>query len=124
MSRASFRWRRWRRSRQKGLSAPDDFDRRIAVIATQGTSQRRHPVAPRMVVELEPGFAHVQQAAFPLRHDVMGVKSGTESGSDPLTDGVDLTPPGRHDLAVEMVQELAIDRGVLVVNRRVLLASG
>jgi len=76
-----------------------------------------------MVVELEPGFAHVQQAAFPLRHDVMGVKSGTESGSDPLTDGIELIPPGLHDLGVEMVQELAIDRGILVVNRWATLAD-
>jgi len=77
-----------------------------------------------MVVKLEPGFAHVQQPAFPLRHDVMGEESGTESGSDPLTDGIKLILPGLHDLAVEMVQKLAINRGVLVVNRRVLLASG
>src|SRR4051812_14495525 len=76
-----------------------------------------------MVVELEPGLAYVQQAAFPLRHDVMGVKSGTEPGSDPLADGVNLVTPGRHDLGVEVVQELAIDRSVLVMNGWVSLAD-
>jgi len=76
-----------------------------------------------MVVELEPGFAHIQQAAFPLGHDVMGVKSGTESGSDPLADGVNLIPSWLHDFGMEMVQELAIDRGVLVVDRGVLLTD-
>src|SRR4051812_11579515 len=76
-----------------------------------------------MVVKLESGFAHIQQAACPLRHDVMGVKSGTESGSDPLANGVNLIPSGLHDLGMEMVQELAIDRGVLVVDRGVLLAD-
>src|SRR3954447_13272753 len=98
MSRESFRWKRWRRSRQKGLSAPEDFDCWIAVIARQGTSQGCHPIAPRMVVELEPGLAHIQQAAFPLRHDVMGVESWTQPGADPLTDRVNLVLPGHHDL--------------------------